>query len=74
MVSGGVMEEIRSLLSQGKTGKEVIELGYASSSVYKVQRRERKRAHTIARGPARSEPGAPASTMVPAAQYMEALG
>jgi hypothetical protein len=44
MDTKGVMQQIRELLSEGKSSKEVIALGYASGSVYKIQRQMRKRA------------------------------
>ena len=39
------MEEIRNLLSQGKSSSEVIALGYKPPTVYKVQRQLRKKGH-----------------------------
>ena len=38
----GIMEDIRSLLNEGRTSAEVISMGYAPSSVYKAQRQVRK--------------------------------
>jgi hypothetical protein len=38
MAGHGVMQEIRTLLSQGKSSGEVIALGYKPPTVYKVQR------------------------------------
>ena len=37
MPRNGIMEEIRSLLDEAKSGAEVIALGYNPSTVYKVQ-------------------------------------
>ena len=42
MNTNGIMEEIRSLLNEGRSSAEVIALGYAPSSVYKAQRQLRK--------------------------------
>ena len=42
MNTNGIMEEIRSLLNEGRSSTEVIALGYAPSSVYKAQRQLRK--------------------------------
>ena len=42
MNTNGIMEDIRSLLNEGKSSAEVIALGYAPSSVYKAQRQLRK--------------------------------
>jgi hypothetical protein len=41
MPDNGIMEEIRELLSQGKSSGEVIRQGYAPGTVYKVQRQLR---------------------------------
>ncbi len=38
----GIMEDIRSLLKEGRSSAEVIASGYAPSSVYKAQRQLRK--------------------------------
>ena len=38
----GIMEDIRSLLNEGRTSAEVISMGHAPSSVYKAQRQVRK--------------------------------
>jgi len=40
----GIMEQIRDHLTQGRSSREVIDLGYAPGSVYKAQRQVRKRA------------------------------
>lgn len=37
----GIMQEIRDLLESGLPSREVLSLGYAPSTVYKVQRRMR---------------------------------
>jgi hypothetical protein len=37
-MSSNIMQGIRNLLSQGKSSREVIQLGYAPGTVYKVQR------------------------------------
>ena len=37
-----IMEQIRDHLSHGRTSREVIDLGYAAGSVYKVQRKLRQ--------------------------------
>ena len=42
MNTTGIMEDIRSLLNEGRSSAEVIALGYAPSSVYKAQRQLRK--------------------------------
>src|ERR671914_419566 len=42
MPGNSIMEEIRNLLSQGKSSSEVIALGYKPPTVYKVQRQLRK--------------------------------
>ncbi len=42
MNTNGIMEDIRSLLNEGRSSTEVIALGYAASSVYKAQRQLRK--------------------------------
>jgi DNA repair exonuclease SbcCD ATPase subunit len=42
MSTTGIMEEIRELLSQGKSSSEVIALGYKPPTVYKVQRQFRR--------------------------------
>ena len=42
MNTTGIMEDIRSLLKEGRSSTEVIALGYAASSVYKAQRQLRK--------------------------------
>ncbi len=42
MSTNGTMEDIRTLLKEGKPSAEVIGLGYAPSSVYKAQRQLRK--------------------------------
>jgi hypothetical protein len=43
MDTKGVMQQIREHLAQGKSSQEVIALGYAPGSVYKVQRQLRRR-------------------------------
>jgi hypothetical protein len=43
MPGNGIMAEIRNLLYQGKSSGEVISLGYKPPTVYKVQRRLRKK-------------------------------
>jgi hypothetical protein len=42
--STGVMHKVGELLAAGKSSREVIDMGYAPGSVYKVQRRIRKTA------------------------------
>ncbi len=42
MAATGVMEEIRGLLSQGKSSGQIIALGHKPPTVYKVQRQMRK--------------------------------
>ena len=42
MNTNGIMEDIRSLLNEGRSSADVIALGYAPSSVYKAQRQLRK--------------------------------
>ncbi len=39
----GVMDEIRGHLSDGKGSREIIQLGYAPGSVYRLQREFRER-------------------------------
>jgi hypothetical protein len=51
MDTKGVMQQIRDHLAQGKSSQEVIALGYAPGSVYKIQRQMRKRAVTTADRP-----------------------
>jgi hypothetical protein len=41
MVDKGIMQQVRELLMEGKSSQEVIALGYAPGSVYKVQRQLR---------------------------------
>jgi predicted RNase H-like nuclease (RuvC/YqgF family) len=43
MDTKGVLEQIREHLAQGKSSQEVIALGYAPGSVYKIQRQLRRR-------------------------------
>ena len=38
MVTGRIMEEIRSLLSEGRSSKEVIAMGFRPRTVYRVKR------------------------------------
>jgi DNA repair exonuclease SbcCD ATPase subunit len=61
MLGNGIMEEIRNLLSQGKSSSEVIALGYKPPTVYKVRRQLRKK-HQDSR-----EVSAPQNEPVPAA-------
>jgi hypothetical protein len=42
MVGKGIMQEIREHLAQGKSSQEVIALGYAAGSVYKIQQQLRR--------------------------------
>ena len=42
MRTNGIMEDIRTLLKEGKPSADVIALGHAASSVYKAQRQLRK--------------------------------
>src|SRR5918996_2911499 len=42
MASNSIMQDIGNLLSQGKSSREVIQLGYATGTVYKVQRQLRQ--------------------------------
>ena len=42
MNTTGIMEDIRSLLKEGRNSAEVIALGYGPSSVYKAQHQLRK--------------------------------
>jgi hypothetical protein len=59
VVSSGIMEEIRTLLSQGKSSGEIIALGYKPGSVYKVQRllRGRGQSHLKSNGRVQSQAG-----------------
>ncbi len=43
MLGNGIMQEIRTLLSQGKSSGEVIALGYKPPTVYKVQRQLKRK-------------------------------
>jgi hypothetical protein len=43
MDTKGVLQQIREYLAQGKSSQEVIALGYAPGSVYKIQRQLRRR-------------------------------
>ncbi len=56
MPTTGIMQQIRSLLSQGKSSGEVIGLGFKSSTVYKTQRK--MAAGGTAYGPPRENPQA----------------
>jgi len=47
MASNGIMEEIRSLLTQDKSSAEVIALGFKPSTVYKTQRQLKRQAMPI---------------------------
>ena len=38
VVATGIMDEIRTLLSKGRTSRAIIDAGYAPGTVYKVQR------------------------------------
>ena len=38
MDNDGIMQQVRGLLSEGKSSREVIQLGYAPGTVYKAQR------------------------------------
>ena len=42
MPTTGVMQEIRNLLAEGKSSGQLIQMGYAPGTVYKVQRRWRR--------------------------------
>ncbi len=44
MDSTGIMEQIREHIAQGKKSGELIRMGYAPGTVYKVQRQMRRRA------------------------------
>jgi hypothetical protein len=46
MSNNGIMDQIRNLLSQGKSSREIIQLGYAAGTVYKVQRQLRPKQTT----------------------------
>ena len=48
MESMGIMQQIRQLLSQGRSSREVIEMGFSPGTVYKVQ-------HQLARSRASPE-------------------
>ena len=39
----GIMDEVRQLVRQGKSSREIIQLGYAPGTVYKIQRHEKER-------------------------------
>ena len=61
MESNGIMAEIRTQLSNGKSSGEVIALGYKASTVYKVQRQ--LRSQLLHRGPVgRDATKAPSAT------------
>ena len=51
MTSKSIMQDIRSLLSQGKSSTEVIALGYKPPTVYKVQRQLRQKHQPNGRAP-----------------------
>jgi DNA repair exonuclease SbcCD ATPase subunit len=51
MATTGIMEEIRDLLSKGKSTAEVIALGQKPPTVYKVQRQLRKQGNDTQSGP-----------------------
>ncbi len=48
MNDNGVMEQIRGWLSQGLSAPEIIQKGYASSTVYRVQRDVRRKVRALA--------------------------
>lgn len=48
----GVMDEIRELLAQGRSSAEIIALGYAPGTVYRLQREWRRAAADNEAGPA----------------------
>jgi hypothetical protein len=52
MPGSGVMEEIRNLLSEGKTSSEVITQGYKPPTVYKVLRQLNRQRQGNSRAPA----------------------
>jgi DNA repair exonuclease SbcCD ATPase subunit len=53
MDTKGILQQIRENLSQGKSSQEVIALGYAPGSVYKIQRQLRRRSEEKAEPAAR---------------------
>jgi hypothetical protein len=54
MSNDGIMDQIKRLLSQGKSSREIIQLGYAPGSVYKAQRQMRQQAVPAEDSPASS--------------------
>ncbi len=54
MSSTGIMEQVRTLLAQGKTSTEVIAMGYRAGTVYKSQRQLAEGG--MAYGPHREKP------------------
>jgi DNA repair exonuclease SbcCD ATPase subunit len=51
MASNNIMQDIRNLLSEGKSSGEVIALGYKPPTVYKVQRQLRQKQQPNGRAP-----------------------
>ena len=50
-MTAGIMQEIRTLLSEGRSSRDVIDAGYAPGTVYKVQRNYRQRVGTLRSAP-----------------------
>jgi hypothetical protein len=74
MDTKGVMQQIREHLVQGKSSQEVIALGYAPGSVYKIQRQLRCSSGEKDQASVRPTPEAPASTLeIDATVRMEQL-
>jgi predicted RNase H-like nuclease (RuvC/YqgF family) len=75
MVDKGIMEEIREHLARGQSSQEVIALGYAPGSVYKVQRQLRHSSDDQEQAAARTAPEAQVSVVdTEAVAQMERLG
>lgn len=59
MATIGVLQQIRELLAQGHSSREVINHGYAPGSVYAVQRQLRRRQGRAVATPAMALPKSP---------------
>jgi transposase-like protein len=58
MVDKGIMEGIREHLAQGKSSQEVIALGYAPGTVYRIQHQLRRRSGEKGKTSVRATPEA----------------
>ena len=59
MENGGIMQEIREHLAEGKSSGEVIALGFKPSTVYTVQRQMRRQGQDSGKGPVQERRAAP---------------